>query len=144
MAQRIDTTRADRTMPPGAASVVLTVPAHRDYITIVRSAVAQLGAGFGFTIEEIGDLRLAVDEACNLLVGYRPAGLAPSDLECRAQVLGDVLRVTVIASAEAAEPPDTEGFGWNILTALVDTLAWEQDRDTVRVELEKRRGIRDL
>jgi serine/threonine-protein kinase RsbW len=129
---------------PEVASVVLTVPAHKDFIVIVRSAVAQLGACFSFTIGEIGDLRLAVDEACNLLVADQPQpyGAVVGGLDCRAEVRGDLLRVTVSASAEGAESPDTEGFGWNILTALVDSLAWEQDNDMVRVELEKRRAAR--
>jgi len=161
MAQRIEAVRNERTRVPEVASVLLNVPAHKDYITAVRSSVAQLGGCFGFTIGEIEDLRLAVDEACNLLVAGAAAGADASGpdlgagfdavadrttdtLQCRAAVRGDLLHVTVAASAATvAEAPDTEGFGWTILTALVDALAWEQDEDTVRVELEKRRGIRD-
>ena len=142
MPQRIEVARIERGRVPEAASVQLTVPAHKDYIVIVRSAVAQLGACFGFTVGDIGDLRLAVDEACNLLVQHAPAEPVPAALECRAEVRGDLLRVRVSASSQIADPPDTEGFGWTILAALVDTLAWEQDSDTVRVEVEKRRSIR--
>ena len=143
MAQRMKVTPNGRTRTPEVASVLLTVPVHKDYIVIVRSAVAQLGACFGFTIGEIGDLRLAVDEACNLLVAAGAArDHADRGLECRAGVRGDLLHVTVVAPAQAVEPPDTESLGWAILTALVDTLAWEKDDDVVRVELEKRRGIR--
>lgn len=133
--------RTGRITVPEAASVQLAVPADRHYIVLVRSAVAQLGACFGFTMGAIGDLRLAVDEACNLLVAGGPDP-AVSGLECRAEVRGDLLRVTVSASAVAVAPPDTEGLGWNILAALVDTLAWEEDGDVVRVEIEKRRGTR--
>ena len=162
MAQRIEAVWNERTMVPEVASVLLTVPAHKDYITAVRSSVAQLGGCFGFTIGEIEDLRLAVDEACNLLVAGAAAapdthlddaagpnagpgaGAGGHTLQCRAAVHGDLLHVTVAAPAAAGvEPPDTEGFGWIILTALVDALTWDQDDDTVRVELEKRRGIRD-
>ena len=144
MAQRIEATPIERARGPELASVQVSVPAHKDYITLVRSAVAQLGACFGFTLGEIGDLRLAVDEACNLLVASPATGQADSALECRAVVRGDLLTVTVAGTAEtAAEPPDTEGFGWIILTALVTTLAWERDDGGVRIELEKRRERRE-
>lgn len=141
MAQRIQVRRIDRTRAPEAASVLLTVPAHQDCIVIVRSAVAQLAACSGFTLGQIGDLRLAVDEACNLLVDGAGPEPAASGLECQAGVRGGVLRVTVAASAVAADPPDTEGFGWAILNALVDGLEWERDHDVVRVHVVKRRGI---
>jgi serine/threonine-protein kinase RsbW len=136
--------------------VVLTVPAHQDYVVIIRSAVAQLGACFGFTVREITDLRLAVNEACALLVAGNAAdagglsgpgslsdGGSVSDagsIECRAEVRGDRLRVSVAAPAGGFDAPDTDGLGWNIMSALVDTLAWAQDGVTARVDLEKRHG----
>jgi serine/threonine-protein kinase RsbW len=144
MAQRIEVRRTARPSVPEAASVLLTVPAHKDYIVIVRSAVAQLGACFGFSVGEIGDLRLAVDEACNLLIaGPQPAlAHSGSSLRCRAEVRGDRLWVRMSASPAIAGRPDTAGFGWIVLTALVDTRAWGQDDDAARVEMEKRRGPR--
>ena len=140
MAQRIQVTRVNGRTTPEIASVLLTVPAHQDYIVIVRSAVAQLAACFGFTLGEIGDLRLAVDEACNRLVAGAGPDLAASGLQCQAGVRGDELRVMVAASAAAADPPDTDGLGWAILNALVDGLDWERDHDVVRVHVAKRRG----
>ena len=144
MAQHIELARVNGTEVPEVASVLLTVPAHKDYIAIVRSAVSQLGACFGFALGEIGDLRLAVDEACNLLVANRSSEHYEESLECRARVLDGVLRVTLAAPATATAPPDTEGFGWHILTALVDVLAWDQTAGQVRVELEKHRDPRGL
>ena len=159
MTRSVEVTQADGVRTRQNASLVLTVPAHKDYVVIIRSAVAQLGACFGYTVEEITDLRLAVNEACGLLVAHRPAsgpgsgtssgsdlGLGldttDGDLECRAEVRGDVLRVTVAAPAAGLEAPDADGLGWNILAALVDSLAWARDGVTARVNLEKRRGTR--
>ena len=140
MAQRVETTpRNSLTGPPHGASVTLTVPADKDYVVIIRSSVAQLAACSGFTVREITDLRLAVNEACALLVagGAGPVGA----LECRARVLGEVLRVTVSAPAGAFSP-DTDGLGWSLVTALVDRLAWAQEGVTARIDLEKRRTVR--
>lgn len=125
-----------------AASVVLTVPAHKDYVVIVRSAVAQLGACFGYTVREITDLRLAVNEACAMLVaGASGDPLTAGTLECRAEVRGDVLRVVVSAPAGGFDAPDVDGLGWSMMSALVDALTWAQDGVTARVDVEKRRGV---
>jgi anti-sigma regulatory factor (Ser/Thr protein kinase) len=145
MAQRVELAPPlhHRIRTPRGASVVLSVPAHKDYVVIIRSAVAQLGACFGYTVREVADLRLAVNEACGLLVaGTRGSAFAVGTIECRAEVRGDVLRVTVAAPAGGFDAPDTDGLGWNIMTVLVDALAWAQDGVTARVDLEKRRGIR--
>lgn len=124
-------------------SAVLTVPARKDYVVIIRSAVAQLAACSGFTAREISDLRLAVNEACALLVtGQQSTGV----IECRADVgtdaPGDVLRVTLAAPTGAFDTPDTDGLGWTMMTALVDAVAWAQDGVTARVDLKVRRGVR--
>jgi serine/threonine-protein kinase RsbW len=154
MAQRVEVAPPlhHRTRTPRGASVVLSVPAHRDYVVIIRSAVAQLAGCFGYTLREISDLRLAVNEACALLVagrfgggsgglaGLGGAGVLGGIIECRAEVRGDVLRVTVSAAAGTLAP-DIDGIGWTMLTALVDTLAWAQDGVMARVDLEKRRGV---
>ena len=124
-----------RTSPD--ASVVLSVPAHRDFVVIIRSAVAQLGACFGYTLGEITDLRLAVNEACALLIAGRTEDTGA--IECRAEVGGDLLHVTVSAPS-GTFAPDIDGLGWNLMTALVDRLTWAQDGVTARVDLEQRRG----
>ncbi|MBS2553903.1 ATP-binding protein [Catenulispora sp. NL8] len=141
MAQRVEVAPRIRTRTPDLASVVLTVPAHKDYVVIIRSAVAQLGACFGFTARDITDLRLAVNEACALLVAGAPERdkRAAGIIECRAHVRGDRLRVTVAAPVGGFDAPDPDGLGWNLMTALVDSLAWAQDGATARIALEKRR-----
>jgi serine/threonine-protein kinase RsbW len=143
MVQRVEVSQADGTRIREAGSVLIRVPAHRDYIVVVRSAVTQLGARLGYTYAEITDLRLAVDEACCLLVGSRPAQTVPKDdLECRIEVRAGVLHVDVTAAAAGVEPPDVEGFGWKVLTALVDSLSWARDGGKARIVLEKHRDVR--
>jgi serine/threonine-protein kinase RsbW len=101
-----------------------------------------LGACFGFTVQEITDLRLAVNEACGLLVAGSTGGpLTVGTMECRAEVRGEVLRVVVSAPAGGFGAPDVDGLGWNLMSALVDTLTWAQDGVTARVDLEKRCGV---
>jgi serine/threonine-protein kinase RsbW len=144
MTQRVEAApRHSWIKPQQGPSAVLTVPTRKDYVVIIRSAVAQLAACSGFTAREISDLRLAVNEACALLVAGQ---LSTGVIECRAEVRsdagGDLLLVTLAAPAGAIDTPDTDGLGWTMMTALVDAVAWAQDGVTARVDLKVRRGIR--
>ncbi|MBW8804210.1 MAG: ATP-binding protein [Catenulisporales bacterium] len=134
----VEVPKVDGIRTHGVESVLVRVPAHRDYVAVVRAAVAQLGARLGYTVSELIDLRLAVDEACSQLVGGVPLDGPPQGyLECRLRVGLGTLQVTVVASAAGVETPDRDGFGWNVLTALVDSLSWANDGVTARIDLVK-------
>ncbi len=48
--------------------VRLHLAAHQRYLRVARAAAASLGAANGFDVEEIDDLRIAVDELCSALL----------------------------------------------------------------------------
>lgn len=53
-----------------AARVVLTMPAQARFLRLARLAVADAATRAGFTVEEVEDLRLAIDELCGpMMVG---------------------------------------------------------------------------
>lgn len=116
--------------------VVVRVPADKTYVALVRSAASHLGARIGLTISDVTDLRLAVDEACGLFLlpgGFETTG---DELECLFTEGAD--RLVIVVSAEADDSaPDVEDFGWNVLSALVDRLAWSYENGRGRVELVK-------
>src|SRR6266568_2831262 len=87
-----------RPEPPGPP-VLLVIPASKDYVVLVRSAVGHLGARIGLTMEELGDLRLAVDEACALLLLPDEFGVTGAVLECLFTETGDGLDIAVSARA---------------------------------------------
>lgn len=142
MPQQTALSRVDGAKAPGAATVLIRVPADRDYLVLIRSAAAHLGARVGCSVSEITDLRLAVDEACTLLLAHRQPLDAPwgEELECRIIVLDDALAVTVAAPAGDMPEPEPDSFGWTILSALVDTLSWGVEDGVAHVELIKRRA----
>lgn len=110
--------------PPTTGDVVdLTVPASPAYVAVVRTATAGLAARVDITLDRIEDLRIAVDEACALLVrgpGHRD-DLRPDDvLRCRFVLHEDSLTITV--SGPPADLPEHESFAWSVLSALVDGL----------------------
>jgi len=124
--------------------VLVQVPADKDYVVLIRSAVGHLGAKLGCTVAEITDLRLAVNEACALLLGAAWAdGPGAEDvLECRIAVGPDSLHIAVAGPPGPMAGPEPGDFGWNILAALVDNLSWTLEPDETRIELVKALGSR--
>jgi serine/threonine-protein kinase RsbW len=127
-----------------AETVLIEVPADADYLPVIRSASAHVATKAGCTLPEVADLRLAVDEACGLLLRHtvrdEQAGLSGlGDLSCRFVLDASTLRVILSRDARHAAQPQDDEFGWTILSALVDDIQWRVDGPTVHVEILKRR-----
>ena len=110
------TSLADSPPDAGEDVVRLDVPASPAYIAVVRTAAAGLAARVDLTLDRIEDLRIAVDEACALLV-RQPSG--DSDHLTCVFVLAEA-SLTVEVSGPRAALPDQTAFAWSVLTALVD------------------------
>lgn len=101
--------------------VDLTVPAQSGYVSLLRTAVAALAARLDFTLDEIDDLRIAVDEACAVLL---PDAVAGSRLSCSVAVEdSDSLRVRVTGHSVSGDPPSKASFAWTVLAALAGELS---------------------
>ncbi|MGH3648826.1 MAG: anti-sigma regulatory factor [Micromonosporaceae bacterium] len=117
--------------------VVLTVPAESAYLSVLRTAAAGLAARLHFTLDEIEDLRIAVDEACAMLVGDAPGG---TDLSCRFAVAEDALSVAVsVPVGGRATLPGAQTFAWTVLTALAGEVHAELVEGRATIRLTKRR-----
>ncbi len=123
---------------PKVDLVRLQLPAVGAYLSVLRSATAGLAARLNFTLEEIEDLRIAVDEACALLL---PSAVPGANLDCEFELSADELRVTVSAQTLDGAQPARDSFAWTVLSALagaVDSRVDEQLR--VSIDLVKRRA----
>ncbi len=74
------------------------MPAESAYLSVLRTAAAGLAARLDFTLDEIEDLRIAIDEACAMLLAQAIPG---TDLECVFELGADLVTITV--SVDAAE-----------------------------------------
>jgi serine/threonine-protein kinase RsbW len=99
----------------GDPVVVLEVPADVSYVGVVRSLAAGLAARLPFTVDEIDDLRIAVDEAFALLI---PFAVADSVARTTFAVGADAIEVAVDVDARPGAALDQSGFGWTVLEAL--------------------------
>ena len=120
-----------------AAIVELRVPAASAYVAVLRSVTAGLAARCDLTLDEIEDLRIAVDEACALLLPMAPDG-APLTADFRLST-GELVVTASVAAREGAEL-NRDGFGWTVLDALASSVAVNEGGGSVSIELTKRRG----
>ncbi|MCU1594078.1 MAG: putative anti-sigma regulatory factor, serine/threonine protein kinase [Frankiales bacterium] len=95
--------------------VVLRLPAQSAYLSVLRTATASLASRLSFTLDDIEDLRIAVDEACAMLLSQAIAG---ADLECAFELLPDAIGVSVTVPTVDGEVPSRDTFAWTVLTAL--------------------------
>ena len=119
-------------------TVEIRLPADSAYLSVLRTATAGLAARLDFTLDEIEDLRIAVDEACAMLL---PAALDTATLTCRFRLDPTTLEVTVTIPTTRGQLPERDTFSWTVLSALageVDT-GLDDDRQ-VWIRLRKRRG----
>ena len=117
----------------GSIPVTLSIPADRNYVVLVRSAAGHLGARAGLSLAELADLRLAVDEACGLLLLPDEIDATGDVLECVFRGADGALEVSVAAEARPGSKPQIGGFGWTLLSALVDELDWTDEGGRVRI-----------
>jgi serine/threonine-protein kinase RsbW len=118
-------------------TVSVTMPAEGAYLSVLRTATAGLAARLDFTLDEIEDLRIAVDEACAMLLAQAIPG---TSLECAFDL--DSEQMTITVSVTAAEPrmPATDTFAWTVLSALAGTVEGRLGPDDeVSIVLRKRR-----
>jgi serine/threonine-protein kinase RsbW len=111
--------------------VVITLPANSAYLSVLRTATAGLAARLDFTIDEIEDLRIAVDEACAMLL---PQAVSGADITCEFRLEEASIRVGVSVLTVDGEQPSRDTFAWTVLSALagdVDSSADDEQRVTI-------------
>ncbi|WP_336923926.1 anti-sigma regulatory factor [Aquipuribacter sp. SD81] len=137
--------RDGRDRPAGEENpdvVELDLPADPAYLGVVRTACAGLGARLDLTLDEIEDLRIAVDEACTLLLpepgsdagtgagtgtGQQPVPRArhlrqpDKRLRARFTVDDDTLAVHVVGPN--LRLPGETSYAWAVLEALAGDVA---------------------
>ena len=115
--------------------VTIRMPAEGAYLSVLRTATAGLAARLDFTLDEIEDLRIAVDEACGMLLAQAAPG---ADLECDFTLGEDKMSIAVSTLAAQPRPPARDTFAWTVLSALAGSAdAWVGPGDRVTVVLRK-------
>jgi serine/threonine-protein kinase RsbW len=133
------TTPMTAIQPPGQlhTSIRLTIPAKAEYITLGRLALTGIARFRPLTAEALGDLKLALTEACTNSVkhAYDEAG---GTVGITYELYDDRLVVEVVDEGEgfdhgtdgssAADGPSESGLGLAIIRAVADDVEFG-DRD---------------
>ena len=132
-------TQAEREM--SRDHVTVTMPAEGAYLSVLRTATAGLAARLDFTLDEIEDLRIAVDEACAMLLAQAIPG---TGLKCAFDLDSDQMTITVSVVAAQPRVPAKDTFAWTVLSALAGTVDSQLGPDDqVSIVLRKRRIATD-
>jgi hypothetical protein len=123
--------------------VELTIPVQADLVVLARLTAATVASRADFDVEEIEDLRLAVDELCISVI--------PDSLEGRLDLTfsrdNDVVEVScqydgALAGLPAPSGESLDGLSARILDALVDEHGHSKMDGQHRAWLRKRRAKR--
>ena len=108
----------------------LALPARAENVAVVRHALGAFGEAFGVDTQTLGDVRLAVTEACtNVVVHAYPDGeIGP--MVVLASMLADQLLVVVRDRGRGIVPrPDSPGLGLGLplIAALAESVQLGRD-----------------
>jgi serine/threonine-protein kinase RsbW len=103
---------------PTKADVSLRVPADTAYVSVLRTMTAGLAARLDFTVDDIEDLRIAVGEACALVL---PEAVPGGDLEADFRLTPGTLSISVRVPTAGSRTADHDSFAWQVLSTLTAT-----------------------
>lgn len=120
--------------------VELSVPAERRYLRLARLTASGFASDLGVSMDDVEELRLAVDEACAAIVEDAAEG---DRLTLTYSVEGEAVVITAAAPLSAKGPVSPHPVAAAVLSATVDEYHVEVDgegRNVIR--LVKRLALR--
>jgi len=117
-------------------TIQLTVPADALFVGLVRSTAAHTAAHAHLDMDQIDDLRLAVDEAFALVIGTN--GVV-GDVALAFTITDHGLEVS-LTGPHGVEAPEQGTFAWTILSALVNDVESHVADGQVTITLTSKAG----
>ena len=101
-------------VPEGAQVIEVRTAAIPHVVPTLRTIVADIAMRQDFDLDAVEDLRMAVDEACSLLLRSASDGR----MTCVFSWANGRIEVSVAVLAESPDHPDEAGLSWQLLNAL--------------------------
>ncbi|MGQ4599606.1 ATP-binding protein [Nocardia sp. R6R-6] len=105
-------------------TISVRVPAESEQLAMLRALAETIVLMADFGIDEVTDIRLALDEVASALVLDAVPG---SELDCAFSFDGDAVDVRVAAVTMSDATPDQSGFGWHVVATLTDSVSASQE-----------------
>lgn len=113
------------------------------HLSSIRAVAADLAMREDFDLDEVADFRLAVDEACSILVQL---AVPASTLVCHFTAGSGEVRVRATVRTTDGRRPATTTFSWQVLETLADSASSEVTQEDAThlasIELIKHKGRR--
>jgi serine/threonine-protein kinase RsbW len=106
------------------APVELRVRAEADQLPVVRAVAETLAVLSDFTLDDIADVKLVVDEVCSQLI---KGSVTDAELSCTFAVSDSGIRIVVTSTLTPTSVPKKDSFGWHVLQTLTDTIELRAD-----------------
>ena len=118
--------------------VKLTLPSTPEFLRLARVTASGLASRMGFTVDEVEDLRLAIDELCFALTGNPPPD---GTVELMYRLKGTGLEVEGVGhfNGGVSRPLTLTDLSERILDALVDEHELRTDNGLPRFRFVKNR-----
>lgn len=116
--------------------VTIEVPAQAEYVAVLRAAAGVIASRLQFTLDDIDDLRILIDEAASVLLTSGAVGT----LHCEIETADDTIRFRLIAALSAGATSPEEGFAWSILRALAHEVTTTTDERGQTISVTRSRG----
>jgi len=111
--------------------VRVEIPAATINMAIARTVAAAMAARADLTLDQIEDVRLAMDEVLAYIIEVVPDGAMVTCELCVADGVVSATLTSTVASSTVAEP---NPFAWTVLTALVGDVDLRVDDGSIRLQ----------
>lgn len=101
------------------AGVEVRIPAQRSQLFVIRSLVAAIALRQDFDLDEVEDIKLAVDELCSILVTRASPG---EHVRCRFDVTAGSIEIAAAVGTASPLPVEQQTFGWHVLASVADAV----------------------
>ncbi|MGD0282444.1 MAG: ATP-binding protein [Dissulfurispiraceae bacterium] len=117
-------------------SVVITVPSHPQYLSVIRAVTAQMCVLSGMSDSSVEEVKVAVDEACSNVMKYAYRGNTDRHIVIQYRIIRDSFEVVIEDSGLKARPEAIEGrdlddirpggLGVHLIKRAFDTMAFDK------------------
>lgn len=119
-------------------TVTVKVPSKASFLAVLRTAIGGFAARDSFTLDQVDDLRMAVEEVAVQLLRHSSG----EHLVMEVTATDSGIEVRLHAQVEGDEPVvDQSSFSWTILWALADDIQVESWQGNATVVLRKNRVV---
>ena len=120
--------------------VVVTVPADAGSVHVLRAVAASVAARLDLSIDDVEEMRIAIDEAASLLLQlHAQATVLRAELTADAGALTTRLSSDAALSSDWPPPGAEESWPWRVITGLSDEAGFDVSPDGPAVWMRRSR-----